>query len=132
MNKDELDTIDGTGFMVHQELSYVRHNKRLWPEIVKAMPLDQVIQVVQTWLAEWERMADEMMVQVAQIHGFGRYGGKFCRSDAQVDQYIADFRSRMEKLATEAGQLGFGKAIQKMSDEQRAALFAALRRMKDK
>ena len=99
MNDIELQVVEGTGFMALGELEYARHNKRLF-EAAKAKP-DMLVTMVEVWLNEWVRMADEMIEQCAALHILGSKGEAIFEQQDQIASETAAFKARMQEMRDE-------------------------------
>jgi len=96
MNALELETVEGAAYMAFGELEYAQHNKRLL-EALKSKP-EMLPEIVEVWLNEWERMAEEMIDQCASMYVFGAKGEGIFDHDGQLEKEKSKFRSRIQKM----------------------------------
>jgi len=96
MNAIELEVVEGTAFMAFGELEYAQHNKRLL-EAVKSKP-DMLPVMLETWLNEWVRMAEEMIDQCAAMYVLGSKGEAIFDHEDLLSQEKSVFINRIQKV----------------------------------
>jgi hypothetical protein len=101
MNDLELETVEGAGFMAFGELEYVRRSRRDWSVLVAGSHQDKIKEIVEVWLAEWERMADEMLDQCAGMYILGSEGEGIFDDKKRALKATSEFRDRMKRMREE-------------------------------
>jgi hypothetical protein len=101
MNDLELDTVDGAGFMALGELEYVKHNRKLWSVLVGRSDQAKINEIVEVWLAEWQRMAEGMLDQCAGMHILGSEGEGIFHDKEQLAKAKSAFRARIQDMREE-------------------------------
>ena len=96
MNDNELQVVDGAGFMANGEIEYARHNQSIF-EAAKSDP-DMLVGIVEVWLNEWVRMADEMIEQCAALYILGSKGEAIFDHEDQIAKETAAFKARMQQM----------------------------------
>ena len=109
MNDEELEIVEGAGFMAVGELSYARANQKLF-EVAKSNP-EMLVSVVDIWLNEWVRMAEEMVEQCAVTYIYGSKGPAVFDNQEQMKEDIDTFITRMQKMRDDAINNGIESAL---------------------
>ena len=78
------------------ELEYARINQSLF-EVAKSDP-DMLVKMVEVWLKEWVRMADDMLEQCAGIYILGSKGEEIFNHEDQIAKETAAFKARVQQM----------------------------------
>jgi hypothetical protein len=100
MNDIELQVVEGTAFMAFGELGYAQHNKKMF--LAARSNPDMLPDLIQVWLDEWVRMADEMIEQCAAMYVLGSCGKAIFENEDDLARKKSEFKTRMQKMREDA------------------------------